>query len=107
MKVPKETEDQWKEDIFKFCDSDNYTGDLIRERMLFANRNAFYQGVIHQLNLQKEHYEDLLEDEENCTCLNCIINGGDDDGRGRDGLPLKPKPNEEEEDNLNKMWDKE
>ncbi len=105
MQVPKELKAQWEKEIQEAYPIENYTvGKLIHTNILLGRINAFFQGVILQLDGQIEHYRELVEED---YLIGPTDEDTDEDGKGRDGLPITPKPpilSKEEIDNLERIF---
>ena len=109
--LPEELRNKWKEDAEEALPGDTFK--TIRQYILASREISFYQGLNLALTENVDHYRDLLE-EENCTCIRCLLEGSDEDdededGRGRDGLPtnkLSIKEVKEELQRLKDLWDR-
>ncbi len=104
MQVPNELKDQWEKEIQEAYPIDSQVGKLIHSNILLGRINAFFQGVIYQLDRQVEYYRELVEED---YFIIPSDEDTDEDGKGRDGLPITPKSpilSKEEIDNLERMF---
>ncbi len=107
-----ELRNKWKEEIEEDWVGDSETLVQLRRYILKEKENAYMAGEIQRLEENLAHYRKLY-DEDDCSCLGCMLDDDDDEdeGRGRDGLPRKPKPipelSEDEKTKLGNMWGEE
>ena len=109
--LPEELRNKWKEEILEDWPGTSEGMVLLRKGILKEKENAYLTGLIDNLRETVEHYREMYA-EDDCNCLHCILDrpeeDEDEDGMGRDGLPVKPiKPTEEETEKLESMWTKE
>ena len=104
--VPEEIKNEWIRQIDVDFPETGETIRLLKIIILLKQETAYYQGEGTVLKETVEHYRDMYA-EDVCTCLHCLLERSeedeDEDGMGRDGLP---KLGKDEDDKLNKMWNK-
>lgn len=102
MEIPKELVESWKRDITDFLPNDDITSKQIRIFILLNCKLAFLQGIGYIQSGIIDYYEDNLDEDDDI----------DEDGYGRDGLPVTKPPkglykvSDEDLEKLEKLWNK-
>ena len=111
--VSEEIKNEWKKQIEEEFPGEGETIRLLKILILLKQETAYYQGQNITLNESLDNYRNMYA-EDVCTCLHCLLERSeedeDEDGMGRDGVPIDPKDiklsklGEEEKDKLEKMF---
>lgn len=109
MEIPKDLYEEWQEIAESIYTGDSEGHRISRLYIITLLHNTYMRGQISELRLKISHYETLLE-------VNITLEDEDDDidedGYGRDGLPVTKPPkglykvSDEDLEKLEKLWNK-
>ncbi len=112
--LPEELRNRWIEEIESTWPGEGEDIDNLRGYILSEKENAYLAGVIDTLKENIKHYRDMCGEDDDYICTNCLLEQGeedeDEDGMGRDGLPIKKFPKSskraslEEIQKFEKLW---
>ncbi len=113
--LPEELRNKWIEEIKSTWPGEDEGVDNLRGYILSEKENAYQAGIIDTLKENVKHYRDMCGEDDDYICTRCLLEqveeDEDEDGNGRDGLPINLLPKSDKEASpeelkkLGKMWE--